>query len=67
MSIHGEIVAKGAGRSGSWRMSSAQIIWVQVVPHLGGVEITMSPGRSSNPSHRALSWIELRYLAVPMR
>jgi hypothetical protein len=38
-------------------MSRAQIICVHVVPHLGGVLMMMSPGRSSKPSQRLLSYI----------
>jgi hypothetical protein len=29
------------------------------VPHFGGVEMTMSPGRGSNSNHRALSEMKL--------
>src|SRR5258708_697844 len=57
MSIHGESVSSGSGSSGSRRMSRAQIICVHVVPHFGGVLMMMSPGRSSKPSQRLLSYI----------
>jgi hypothetical protein len=63
MSIHGDRVVNGAGRSGVWKINSAQIIWVQVVPLFDGEPITMSPGRNSNPSHRVLSSIGVRYRA----
>ena len=36
-------------------MSSAQIICIHVVPLRDRALITMSPGRNSNPSQRALS------------
>ena len=55
MSSHGDSFDNGPGRSGVWKMSSAVIICVQVVPHFGGVLITMSSDRSRNPSHRPLS------------
>ena len=45
MSIHGESCQSGAGSSGLWKISSAQIICIQVVPVLRRVLITMSPGR----------------------
>ena len=57
MSIHGESVSSGSGSSGSCSMSRAQIICVHVVPHFGGVLMMMSPGRSSKPSQRLLSYI----------
>src|ERR1700749_1914737 len=57
MSIHGESVSNGSGSSGSCSMSRAQIICVHVVPHFGGVLMMMSPGRSSKPSQRLLSYI----------
>ncbi len=55
MSSHGERSESRSGSSGVWKINSAQIICVQVVPHLGGVLITMSSGLSSKPSHRLLS------------
>jgi hypothetical protein len=55
MSIHGETLVSGFSRSGVWNTSSAQICCIQVVPHFGGVLITMSPGRNAKPSQRALS------------
>ena len=57
MSIHGESVSNGSGSSGSCSTSRAQIICVHVVPHFGGVLMMMSPGRSSKPSQRLLSYI----------
>ena len=57
MSIHGESVSSGSGSWGSCRISSAQIICVHVVPHFGGVAMMMSPGRSSKPSQRLLSYM----------
>ncbi len=41
--------------AGPSKISSAQSICVQVVPDFGGVLITTSPGRNTNPSQRALS------------
>ena len=43
-----------------WNTSSAQIICIHVVPHLAGVQMTMSSGRNSNPSQRELSEISER-------
>ena len=54
-SSHGESSASGAGSSGVWKTSSAQIIWSHVVPLFDRVLITMSPGRNANPTQRALS------------
>jgi hypothetical protein len=45
-------------------MSRAQIIWVHVVPHFGGVEITMSPSRNGKSCQRALSIRMFWYRAV---
>src|SRR4051794_35065203 len=42
----------------------AQSICVQVVPHFGGVLITMSEGRNSKPFQRALSMMSDRYCSV---
>ena len=33
----------------------AHSVCIHVVPHLGGVLMTMSPARNANPSQRALS------------
>ena len=55
LSSHGESCQSGSGRSGVWKISSAQIICIQVVPVLRRVLITMSPGRKRKPSHRPLS------------
>lgn len=60
MSSHGDRVVSGAGRFGSWKTSSAQIIWVHVVPDLDGALITMSPSRNANPIQRSLSSIDDR-------
>ncbi len=57
MTIHGESVSSGSGSSVSCSMSRAQIICAHVVPHFGGVLMMMSPGRSSKPSQRLLSYI----------
>ncbi len=60
ISSHGDIFDRS---SGSWARPNtrrAQIIWVHVVPHFGGVLTMMSPERSSNPSQRALSEMVLR-------
>ena len=56
MSNHGDSRPSGCGSVGVWKISSAQIICVHVVPHFGGVLMTMSPGRSANPCQRALSY-----------
>jgi hypothetical protein len=48
-------VPEESGSSGVWKISSAQIICIQVVPVLRRVLITMSPGRKRKPSHRPLS------------
>jgi hypothetical protein len=55
MSSQGDSSVRGRGRRVSPKISSAQIICIQVVPHFEGVEITMSPTRNSKPSHRPLS------------
>jgi hypothetical protein len=44
-SSHGDSWDSGAGRSGVWKISKAQIICTQVVPLLERVLTTMSPGR----------------------
>src|SRR4051794_11136491 len=59
-STHGESSVNGAGRSVVWKMRSAQIICVHVVPHFDGVEMMMSSSRSGMPSHLALSMIRFR-------
>ena len=45
---------------GVWKISRAQIICIQVVPHFGGVETITSSSRYSNPCHRALSVSRVR-------
>ena len=55
MSSQGDIFSSGDGNSGPSKINSAHSICVQVVPHFGGVLITMSPGRKANPSQRLLS------------
>ena len=55
MSSHGEIRSSERSNVVVWKTSSAQIICVHVVPHLGGVLMTMSSGRNAKPSQRALS------------
>jgi hypothetical protein len=55
MSSHGETSSSGAGKAGPSKINSAHSICIQVVPHLGGVLSTMSPGRNANPSQRRLS------------
>src|ERR1700761_4993239 len=60
-SSHGDSRPSGAGRSGVWKISSAQIICTQVVPVLDRVLITMSPSRNGKPSQRALSSSGDRY------
>jgi hypothetical protein len=55
MSSHGDTSSSGAGNSVPSKIKSAHSICVHVVPHFGGVLITMSPGRNANPSQRPLS------------
>jgi len=43
------------------RSNIPTIVCIQVVPHVDGVEITTSPGRNVNRSHRALSTMTPRY------
>lgn len=54
-SSQGDSCDNGAGRSGVWKISSAQIICIHVVPLFDRVLMTMSPCRYGNPAHRALS------------
>ncbi len=61
-SSQGDSVPSGAGSSGVWKTSSAQIICIHVVPLFDRVLMTMSPGRKANPSHRALSSSSDEYL-----
>src|SRR5437588_11310594 len=61
MSSQGESSVSRSGRSAVWKMSRAHSICIHVVPHLGGVEITMSSGRNGKPSQRALSATSERY------
>src|SRR5215467_8520908 len=61
MSSQGDSSVRGRGRLASPKISSAQIICIQVVPHFDGVEITMSPARYSKPSQRLLSASHERY------
>ncbi|MEE1940558.1 hypothetical protein V1L54_14270 [Streptomyces sp. TRM 70361] len=44
-SSQGLISASGPGSRVLWKTRTEAIRWVQVVPTLAGVEITMSPGR----------------------
>ena len=55
MSSHGDTSSSGAGKSGPSKSKSAHSICVQVVPHFGGVLMTMSPGRKAKSSQRLLS------------
>src|SRR3954470_16823526 len=55
MSSQGETFDIGAGSSGPSKTSNATSRCIHVVPHFGGVLMTMSPSRKRNPSHRALS------------
>ena len=48
------------------KTSIAHSVCIHVVPHFGGVLITMSPGRKAKPSHRALSATTERYLFSPL-
>lgn len=59
-SIHGASSRTGAGGSPGWNSSVATIVCVHVVPHFGGVQTKMSPGRCVNRYHRRLSEITLR-------
>ena len=61
MSSQGESVLIGAPRSTRSRSNIPTIVCIQVVPHFDGVEITTSPGRNVNRSHRALSAMTPRY------
>ena len=54
-SSHGDSSLSGAGRSGVWNTSNAQIICIHVVPLFDRVLMTMSPGRKGKPVHRPLS------------
>ncbi len=54
-SSQGDSCGSVPGRSPVWKISSAQIICIQVVPLLDRVLITMSPSRNGNPDHRPLS------------
>jgi hypothetical protein len=54
-SSHGETWSSGRSNVALLKISRAQIICSQVVPHFAGVLITMSPGRNTNPSQRAES------------
>lgn len=64
MSSHGEIRASGRSNSGLSNTRSAQSICIQVVPHFGGVLMTMSSDRNANDSQRALSNTRVRYLVT---
>ena len=61
MSSHGEIRAMGRSSSTCLKTSRLQMRCIQVVPHLAGVVITMSPGRKAKSSQRALSLPRQRY------
>ncbi|GAA4606549.1 hypothetical protein GCM10023107_77050 [Actinoplanes octamycinicus] len=61
MSSQGDRLVSGPGRAGVRKISRAQIICIQVVPHFDGALITMSPGRSAKPCHRVLSFNPWRY------
>jgi hypothetical protein len=54
-SSQGDTWSRGWESSGVWKMSRAQIICIQVVPHFGGVEIMMSPSRRGKWFQRAVS------------
>src|SRR5947207_13950464 len=55
MSTQGDSTSRGWSNVVVWKISRAQIICIHVVPHLGGVLITMSSPRNEKPSHRPLS------------
>ena len=59
------IICIGPGRFGPPKMSRDTSRCVQVVPHLGGAEMTMSPSRSCRASQRRLSLIHERYSIRP--
>src|SRR5438309_1711821 len=61
MSSHGEIWSIGRSKESVPKIRSAQIICVHVVPHFGGVAMTMSPSRNAKRSQRALSETRDRY------
>jgi hypothetical protein len=61
MSSQGEMRSRDRSKLVVWNTRRAQIICVQVVPHLGGVVMTMSSGRKTKPSHRLLSYTNARY------
>ena len=46
-SSHGETSPNGL-TSGDWNTNRSTILWVQVVPHLANVAMTMSPSLGSN-------------------
>src|SRR5437879_4160703 len=62
-----DIWLSGSGNSGPSKINKAHNICVHVVPHFGGVLITMSDGRNTKSSHRELSAIKDRYLTVTKR
>ena len=51
-SIQGESAMTGPGASPSGQSRLATIVWVQVVPHFGGVHTKMSRGRGSKSAQR---------------
>lgn len=61
MSSHGEISDNGRSNSTASRTAIAQSVCIQVVPHFGGVLMTMSSARNGKPSQRALSNTTLVY------
>jgi hypothetical protein len=54
-SSHGETVITGTGPSPRGQSRLCTMTWVQVVPHFGGVQTKMSPGRGSKRAQRRLS------------
>jgi hypothetical protein len=55
MSSHGEISDRGRSNSTESNTNIAHSICIHVVPHFGGVEMTMSASRWGKPCHLALS------------
>jgi len=56
MSNQGEICSSRRSKVTEFSTSIAHSVCIHVVPHFGGVLITMSPSRNRNPAHRALSY-----------
>ena len=66
-SIERLAVTTGPGTLPSGKSSVATIACIQVVPHLGGVQTKMSPGRWTKCRQRRVSKMWLRYSRVGSR